>query len=91
MKKLILLLLLFAFGYSSFIESVILTKDGKIEVITIRPSPFVYPEGGQLPGEVIKKIYKSIGDKIILEKEIKGIYYPEATQTIPSRIEWSEK
>ncbi len=91
MKKFFLLLLLaFIFGHSSFIESVILTKDGKIEVITIRPSPFVYPEGGQPPGEVIKKIYKAVGDKIILEKEIKGIYYPEATQTIPLRIEWGD-
>lgn len=91
MKKLIILLFLLTFFYSSFIESVILTKDGKIEVITIYPSLINTLGGGRLSGEAIKKIYKSIGDKIILEKEIKGTYYPEATQTIPSRIEWSEK
>jgi hypothetical protein len=64
--------------------------DNKLEIVTIFRSWLFFPEDGQAACTALKRIYKAEKSRIILEREVKGRYFPETVDTkkIPAKIVW---
>jgi len=76
------------FYHTPMIKSVTIQDNGTLEVVTITPSMWSYPEGGSPPGIAIKYIYAAKDGKIYLKEKIDGKYYPETLERKPETIEF---
>ena len=58
--------------------------DGKLEVVSRRPTGISYINGDPMPDEIWKDIYVAQGDEIILKETVKGEVKPQ--RIIPEEI-----